>query len=81
MIPRTPPSRPSGAAATPGDQLVVAATRGGLASLQELANAREATSVVRAGRVVRRGVVAGFDRILKLASVRRIGELLGSRRH
>lgn len=71
----------SGVTAAPGDRLIVAATRGGLASLQELAASRETSPATRSVRIVRHGVAAGFDRVIKLASVRRIAELLGPRRH
>jgi Trk K+ transport system NAD-binding subunit len=64
-----------------GDRVVVAATRAGLAALMELAEQREEPPVVHATRVVRRGLGAGFNRILGGGTLRRLGELLGPQRH
>ena len=66
---------------TAGDHVVVAATRAGLASLLELASVREEPAAVRVGKVVRRGIVSGFERVLGGAMLRRLGELLGPPRH
>lgn len=65
----------------PGDQVIVAATRAGLASLLELARTRAEPRSVAATRIVRRGLASGFARLLKLGSLDRIGEMLNSRRH
>ncbi len=63
-----------------GDALYVVATRSGLAAVSELARARAVPVAAVAGRIVRRGVSAGVDRILRLTPFGRIGELLGPRR-
>ena len=64
-----------------GDQVLVAATRAGLASLMELARQRAQPATVRATMVVRRGFAAGVNRILGGATLRRLGALLGQRPH
>jgi Trk K+ transport system NAD-binding subunit len=63
-----------------GDALYVIATRAGLAGVSDLARARAETATAVASRIVRRGVSAGVDRILRLASSGRIGQLFGPRR-
>lgn len=63
-----------------GDGLYVVATRAGLAAVSELARARAEPVAAVASRIVRRGVSAGVDRILRLTPFGKIGELLGPRR-
>jgi Trk K+ transport system NAD-binding subunit len=60
-----------------GDQVVVAATRAGLASLLELGRMRAEPRAVAAGKVVRRGLAAGFARVIRLTALDRIGAFLG----
>jgi Trk K+ transport system NAD-binding subunit len=63
-----------------GDALYVVATRGGLAAISELARARAEPVAAMASRIVRRGVSASVDRLLRLTPLGKIGELLGPRR-